>query len=84
MTKLEKPYHTTAIDSLFLELSQFTKASTSKELELFREIARLRALLVVVREFIKESEISTLSPELYKAILDQLDVKWDFKEVLGL
>lgn len=40
---------TESIDRLFLELSQFTKATTAKEIELARRVVKLEAALVTLR-----------------------------------
>lgn len=42
MTDTDKLAETETIDRLFLELSQFSKAKTRRELELEREVERLR------------------------------------------
>ena len=64
--------NTEAIDKLFLELSQFTKASTAKELKLSRAVVAARALsFVLSRKLAKQvREDSPATAEAYAIASD--------------
>lgn len=49
MDSIPRPRNTESIDRLFLELSQFTQATTAKELALKSEVDRLSAIHPVAR-----------------------------------
>lgn len=56
--------NTEAIDKLFLELSQFTQASTAKELELIRGVSEARATAM---ELYRQIQRCPGSPEWHHA-----------------